>query len=219
MNTNDGGGRKIKALSVRQPWASMIASGQKTIETRTWATTYRGPLLICSTQKPAIEPAGYAIAVADLWTVRPLELDDWQAAGFAGASECLRDGVFAWELVDIMQIDPFPVRGCQRLFNVPLQDEDGEFRVVHPDYGFDTREHRARLEGIRCCFECGRSVAIWEWSDSWVEGGDGREHHKTFSRTGCDHCVWCGTRAYLPTDGERIDYLNAEIVEKKEQGG
>lgn len=31
----------VKALSVKEPWASLIASGQKTIETRRWRTSYR----------------------------------------------------------------------------------------------------------------------------------------------------------------------------------
>lgn len=34
------------ALSVRQPWAWLIVNGIKTVENRTWATKYRGPLLI-----------------------------------------------------------------------------------------------------------------------------------------------------------------------------
>lgn len=36
----------MKALSVRQPWAWAIGYGQKTIENRSWATAYRGPLAI-----------------------------------------------------------------------------------------------------------------------------------------------------------------------------
>jgi hypothetical protein len=35
-----------KALTIRQPWAWLIVSGQKDIENRTWKTNYRGPLLI-----------------------------------------------------------------------------------------------------------------------------------------------------------------------------
>jgi hypothetical protein len=34
----------VKVLSLWQPWASLIALGVKTIETRSWATKYRGPL-------------------------------------------------------------------------------------------------------------------------------------------------------------------------------
>jgi len=36
----------MKALSLLQPWASLVIMGLKTVETRNWATAYRGPLLI-----------------------------------------------------------------------------------------------------------------------------------------------------------------------------
>lgn len=36
----------MKALTLHQPWASLVALGVKTIETRSWATRYRGPLAI-----------------------------------------------------------------------------------------------------------------------------------------------------------------------------
>jgi hypothetical protein len=36
----------MKALSLWQPWASAIAVGAKRVETRSWATAYRGPLAI-----------------------------------------------------------------------------------------------------------------------------------------------------------------------------
>ncbi|MEY8000229.1 ASCH domain-containing protein [Clostridium sp. Mt-5] len=36
----------MKVLTIRQPWASLIALGEKHIETRSWKTNYRGPLLI-----------------------------------------------------------------------------------------------------------------------------------------------------------------------------
>lgn len=36
----------MKTLSVRQPWASLIVSGLKDIENRTWAPNYLGPVLI-----------------------------------------------------------------------------------------------------------------------------------------------------------------------------
>jgi hypothetical protein len=37
---------KVKALTVRQPWAGQLVSGEKRIEYRTWRTDHRGPLLI-----------------------------------------------------------------------------------------------------------------------------------------------------------------------------
>lgn len=36
----------MKTLSLTQPWAQLIAVGAKQIETRSWYTAYRGPLLI-----------------------------------------------------------------------------------------------------------------------------------------------------------------------------
>lgn len=36
----------MKALTLHQPWASLIAVGVKRIETRSWSTSYRGPLAI-----------------------------------------------------------------------------------------------------------------------------------------------------------------------------
>jgi hypothetical protein len=36
----------MKALTLTQPWASLIAVGAKEIETRSWYTSYRGPLII-----------------------------------------------------------------------------------------------------------------------------------------------------------------------------
>lgn len=36
----------MKAITLWQPWASAVAYGSKQIETRSWSTKYRGPLLI-----------------------------------------------------------------------------------------------------------------------------------------------------------------------------
>ena len=36
----------MKAITIRQPWASLITSGAKQYETRSWATKYRGPIAI-----------------------------------------------------------------------------------------------------------------------------------------------------------------------------
>ena len=48
----------VKALSLTQPWASLVATGAKRIETRTWPTRYRGPLAIHASMRfPAAERA------------------------------------------------------------------------------------------------------------------------------------------------------------------
>lgn len=46
---------EIKAISLWQPWASLIAFNEKAIETRSWGTDYRGPLAIHATQSTPLD--------------------------------------------------------------------------------------------------------------------------------------------------------------------
>jgi len=103
----------MMALSIKQPWANLIASGKKTIETRLWDTEYRGPLLIVSSKTPSIAPAGCALAVAELIDCRPMTKRDEAAA------HCeIYPKAFAWVLTNIRPITPFPVKGRLGLYEV-----------------------------------------------------------------------------------------------------
>jgi hypothetical protein len=65
----------MKAISIRSPWWEKIVSGEKTIETRTWQTKYRGPLLI-----HASKPKGAIVGAAYLRDCRPMtERDEYEA--------------------------------------------------------------------------------------------------------------------------------------------
>ncbi len=44
---------KVKCLSIKQPYAYLIAAGYKTKEIRTWETNYRGDLVIVASKSPA----------------------------------------------------------------------------------------------------------------------------------------------------------------------
>lgn len=107
----------FKAVSLKQPWANMIASGQKTIETRKWPTDYRGPLLVVSSKTPDIPPAGYAVALATLVDCRPMTRADEASAGCA-----LYRGAYAWVLRDVRRLRPFPVRGRLGIYDVSVED-------------------------------------------------------------------------------------------------
>ena len=88
---------ELKALSIKQPWASMIERGEKTIETRTWATKYRGPLLIVASKEPRINglPSGKALCIVNLVDCRPMTAADEEAAC------CKRySGAYSWVLAD-----------------------------------------------------------------------------------------------------------------------
>lgn len=41
----------MKAITLWQPWASLLACGAKKYETRSWTTSYRGPIAIHSAKK------------------------------------------------------------------------------------------------------------------------------------------------------------------------
>jgi ASCH domain len=107
-----------KALSLKQPWANMIASGEKTIETRKWPTDYRGTLLIVSSKSPDIRPAGCAVALATLVDCRPMTHADQNAA------QCqLYRGAYAWVLRDIRRLRPFAVRGQLGIYDVAVPED------------------------------------------------------------------------------------------------
>ena len=109
----------FKALSVKQPWANMIASGEKTIETRRWPTDYRGPLLIVSSKMPAIPPAGCVVALATLVDCREMTGDDETAA------RCSRyPGAYSWVLGDVRRVRPIAVRGRLGIYDISIGDED-----------------------------------------------------------------------------------------------
>lgn len=106
----------MKAISLKQPWANMIVAHEKTIETRTWPTRYRGELLICSSRLPAIEPAGFALVLCRLVDCRPMTVEDEKAACCP-----VYPGAFSWVLEDIRPIVPIAVKGMLGIFKVDIR--------------------------------------------------------------------------------------------------
>jgi len=124
----------MKAISVKQPWAALIAVGWKWIETRTWSTDYRGPLLIVASKQPdrvamqslydqpdtleMIEPLlvyGKALCRCTLVNCRAMLQEDEQLA------RCVcYPGAYAWVLNRIERIEPFLVRGQLGLYDVEV---------------------------------------------------------------------------------------------------
>jgi hypothetical protein len=119
----------MKALSVRQPHASRIARGIKTLEIRSWKTHYRGPLLICAAARaitrrertahgiedPAGYPLGVALCIVQLVGCRPMTQAD-----VAAACTNYEPGVYAWELINVQGVEAFKVDGQLGLFTVIL---------------------------------------------------------------------------------------------------
>lgn len=133
----------MKAISLWQPWASAMASGNKQNETRSWPTSYRGDLLICSSKrKPTPEevgsgdyniamglPYGCALCVVELVNCVPTQCFHGNPrAKLSNTERELGDytpGRFAWLTKNLRTLRrPIPIVGRQGLWNVDEQTLD-----------------------------------------------------------------------------------------------
>jgi hypothetical protein len=129
----------MKALTISQPYASLIASGEKWIENRSWPTSYCGPLAIHAGKglqyldRDEIKeyPTGCVIAVGQL--IHCISIHDLRASGRGDLrlipntkrlltyGRCFEhehaEGPYCWILEDVQPIDPVPCRGAQNLWN------------------------------------------------------------------------------------------------------
>ena len=136
MKTSDA-----KAISLWQPYCSLIGFGLKHFETRSWKTKYRGILVICSAKKKTIEQRQLYETLAQKYSLN----QSWDSLPFGKAcvvcklTDCIlitqelihktnqteidcgdwTAGRYAWKLdrVRIIQ-DPYPVKGQQGLWNL-----------------------------------------------------------------------------------------------------
>jgi hypothetical protein len=110
----------IKALSVRQPFASQIVTGEKTIEWRSKPLVYRGPLVICASASAkfflqntdgseTMLPVGVALGVVDVVGCRPFTKADLCDACCEGVLPPY-DG-YAWLLREPRECVPMSVKG------------------------------------------------------------------------------------------------------------
>lgn len=108
---------KMRAISLWQPFASAVAVGAKRIETRSWATKYRGPLAIHAAKRCVVEEL---ISYWCSWTwkgaLRPIGFGGKKVADFEWES-CLPFGaiVATCELVDCRPTGSFTLEEIQEL--------------------------------------------------------------------------------------------------------
>ena len=109
----------MKALSVRQPFASQIASGEKTVELRSWSTKFRGPLLIVASARPGPDKdlrRGGTVCVVDV-----VDVVEATRQHFADACCPLERGEqptgYAWLLSKPRHVTFLAVKGKLGLYN------------------------------------------------------------------------------------------------------
>lgn len=109
----------MRGMSITQPYASLIALGEKTIEVRSWRTNYRGELLICASARPKFDlryPVGVTICVAELWDIREFMRED----EILSRAKWER-GLHSWMLRDVRPVAQVPIKGSLGLFSIPRE--------------------------------------------------------------------------------------------------
>jgi len=133
----------MKALTIHQPYAELIARGEKRVENRSWRTHYRGPLAIHAGLRAAF---GYRLSAVGQAESRELTADSLPRGAIVAVCEvvaCLsleviRESMFlpldfewvvdhphttgpwCWILENVRRLKkPIPITGTQGLWDVP----------------------------------------------------------------------------------------------------
>ena len=107
----------MKALSIRHPWVDLILAGAKTIEIRTWATRYRGRLLLHASAGYGIserDASARLVGIANLVDCRHVRPEDWANASLPP----LEGKLWAWVFSEPEAVEPIPCAGKRTLFDV-----------------------------------------------------------------------------------------------------
>lgn len=134
---------KIKALTLFQPWASFMALGLKRNETRSWSTSYRGPLAIHAAAKI---PQDF-----------PLQILEWAPASMGGSHEWPKGKILC--VVDLVEI-------LTTTAMIPFINHT-EFMLGNYSSGrfaWSTKMIQAFAEPIPCKGHQG----LWDWE--WEKG-------------------------------------------------
>jgi hypothetical protein len=149
----------LPALTLHQPWATLIAIGAKRYETRSWPTAYRGPIAIhaakrfddqqrylCETEPfqsvlrrggypiSSMLPLGCVVAVAYVATcslIHPASTQNLSSEEVAFGD--WRSGRYAWHMRDVARLDPpIAARGYQGIWTwtVPSEHESTLWRHI-----------------------------------------------------------------------------------------
>lgn len=124
----------VKAITVKEPLAAQIASGEQTVAFKSFRTSYRGELLIVADEDP-----WYGVALADLVDVRPIS---------PGMNASITRG-YAWSLANVVRITRFPAAHRSGLYTAEIPEGALPSALQLPTFSSHTSPRRESEEGIK----------------------------------------------------------------------
>jgi len=130
----------MKALSLKQPFAELILSGKKTVETRTWNTKFRGEFYIHASKIPDEKamkrfgfselPTGVVVGTAELVDVIEYDEKNWKKDKRTCA-EWMPYRKYGFVLKNVKRIKTFEAKGKLGFFNLHQGSQETQ-RIRHP---------------------------------------------------------------------------------------
>ena len=121
----------MKALSIIQPWAWLIAAGYKDIENRTWHTYFRGEFFIHASKRFDLD--GYLHVALTFPDIKLPPSEDLPKGGIVGMGKitgCTMqsrspwfEGPYGFMVQDAKQLPFVPLRGQLGFFNVEISQQ------------------------------------------------------------------------------------------------
>ena len=142
----------MKALTITQPWASLIALGAKQVETRSWSTHYRGALAVHAGD--GLGPVGGQRGLAALLLTEPFRSVLVQA-GIHDSRDLPRGCIVA--IGDLVAVFPAGVVDDR---GIPLSAQERAFG------NYTTGRYGWRLENVRRLAKpllARGTLGLWEW--------------------------------------------------------
>lgn len=114
------------ALSIRQPWCWLILTGGKDVENRTWATGFRGRVLLHAAKLPATNAPVLAHELGKAGFPVPRDLPAGGVVGVVRITGCVTahespwfDGPYGFTLEEPAALPFVAVRGAVGFFRIP----------------------------------------------------------------------------------------------------
>lgn len=121
----------MRAITICQPYASLIATGQKRVENRSWPTRYRGAIAVHAGKSrqwlgswdgPMPEPMPFGAVIAKVNLIACLPIDEISRGLHDQQFPWLREhehteGPWCWVLENVLQLpEPVPASGAQGIW-------------------------------------------------------------------------------------------------------